>query len=109
MPGTYLKPLLAVAAILAIGFAAFSFTSSTAAAVAPVSTTQDEDALSSLTLKEIESVTGVPKDYMVKYLNLPACAAGDRNKLVGEMLAKHGLTVVDLREAVARYRAGFRL
>lgn len=59
-----------------------------------------------MTLNEIALKTGVPKDYLLKALGLPA----DLNPRapVREWMHDHGKTITDLREAVERYRAGTR-
>lgn len=110
MPKTHLRLLAAAVVVLAAGFLSLSMTASAAAPAEPALAVaeQGEEVRSTMTMKDVETTTGVPRDYIVKYLNLPGCVAGDKNKPAQEWLSKHGLSIVDLREAVARYRAGHR-
>ena len=101
--------LIAAFLVMAAGLSVFSVTTN-AAAPPPVLTAEEagEEVRSDMTMKDVETATGVPRDYIVTYLHLPSCVAGDKNKPAHEWLSKHGLTIEDLREAVGRYRAGHR-
>lgn len=59
-----------------------------------------------MTLNEISLKTGVPKDYLLKQLDLPA--GTDGRKPVREWLHDRGKSIQDLREAVKGYRASKR-
>lgn len=104
------KVVFATFVVLAAGFAALSATASTEAkATVPAAIEEaGEEVRSTMTMKEVVSVTNVPREYIVRYLNLPGCVGTDNNKPAHEWLSKHGLSIVDLREAVDRYRSGHR-
>jgi ferredoxin len=55
-----------------------------------------------MTLNEVAMKTGVPKDYLLKTLGLPATIDG--RKPVREWMHEHGKTVQDLREAVVQFK-----
>lgn len=59
-----------------------------------------------MTLNEISIKTGVPKEYLLKALNLPPDING--RLPVRDWMHDHGKSVGDLREAVTQYRAGKR-
>jgi polyferredoxin len=57
-----------------------------------------------MTLNEVAMKTGVPKDYILKTLKLPAEIDG--RKPIREWMHAHDKSIQDLRDAVAQYRAG---
>jgi len=59
-----------------------------------------------MTLNEIALKTGVPKDYLLRALGLPANIDG--RSPVRQWMHDHGKSIGDLREAVTQYRAGKR-
>lgn len=59
-----------------------------------------------MTLNEIVIKTGVPKEYLLQALGLPADING--RLPVREWIHQHGKSIGDLREAVGQYRAGKR-
>jgi len=56
-----------------------------------------------MTLNEIEMKTGVPKDWLLKRLNLPADT--DARVPIREWMHAQGKAIQDLRDAVSEYRA----
>jgi hypothetical protein len=56
-----------------------------------------------MSLNEISSKTGVPKDYILKTLKLPSTI--NASIPAREWLHAHGKSMQDIREAVTRYRA----
>jgi len=59
-----------------------------------------------MTLNEIALKSGVPKDYILKTLGLPADTDG--RAPVRDWMHDRGKTIQDLRDAVAKYKAGKR-
>ncbi len=64
---------------------------------------EEPDVKGFMTLNEISLKTGVPKDYLLKTLDLPADIDG--RKPVREWMHARGKSIQDLREAVKGYRA----
>ena len=62
-----------------------------------------EEVRGTMSLNEISSRTGVPKDYILKTLKLPASV--NANIPAREWLHAHDKSMQDIREAVTRYRA----
>jgi len=56
-----------------------------------------------MTLNEIALETGVPKDWLIKKLNLPADTAA--RQPVREWMHAQGKSIQDLGDAVAEFRA----
>jgi len=61
-----------------------------------------EEVRGTMSLNEISSKTGVPKDYILKALKLPASINADIP--AREWLHAHGKSMQDIREAVTKYR-----
>lgn len=101
--------VVAAAAGLVAARASHVFDAPKAHAVAVAEPEDGHPVRGSMSLAEIAAKTGVPAEYVVRYLNLPSCVAGDTHKPAREWLTKHNYTIEDLREAVARYQAGHRL
>ena len=104
------KLTFVVLLLLAAGFAALAVSASTAPkpALSPAPEETAGQIRSTMTMEELVASTGVPREYIVQYLNLPGCVGADKSKPAREWLSRHGLTLTDLREAVERYRSGHR-
>jgi len=65
--------------------------------------TDDQEVKGFMTLNEIALETGVPKDWLIKKLNLPADTAA--RQPVREWMHAQGKSIQDLGDAVAEFRA----
>ena len=62
---------------------------------------EDVDIAGYMSLQEVQSVTGVPAEYIVKTLNLPDNIALDER--MGRLKREYGFEMVDVKDAVAEY------